>query len=376
MVYNGILNTGDTTVYDSTLLPAHDYTYHAALVKNGDFLVESQPLKITTMDTTSHDFQWEIIEIPSPYGSGVLRDAAIINENDIWAVGEIYADSVQPWLPYNAIHWDGQQWELKRINFYLCPNGTSPTPYPIQAIFAFSEDDIWFTRGASFVHWDGNHYVHDCSMNSLIDGSIQKIWGTSSQDLYAVGYNGTIIHYDGSLSADWAGSWEKIESGTELPIMDIFGAIKNENGQYEIICVAEDYGNPGGSKVLSIEDNNVSELPTNGLLSYGLWGIRFVPQRQYIAVGDGLWETHSLDGNWVRNASLPASFKTSIDGKDLNDVVVAGAFWLLAHYNGMNWQTYFPATSGSFTSVAMKDDMVIAVGGTGSKPIVAMGRRL
>ena len=369
MVFNGILNKIDTTVYDSTLFPAQDYAYYAAIIRNSIVLVASNPLKVTTMDTTSHDFQWDINEIPSPYGSGVLHDVTIVNENDIWAVGEIYADSIQPWLPYNAVHWDGQEWELKRINFYLCPNGTTPTPYPIKAVFAFSGDDIWFTRGGSIVHWNGTNFIHDCQINSVIDGSINKLWGTNSNNLYAVGYNGTIVHFNGS-------NWEKIESGTDLPIMDIYGVRKNKSGQYEILCVAEEYGNLGGSKILSIESSNVIEISTNGLLSSGLWGIWFVPQRQYIAVGDGLWETHSLGGSWVRSESLPALFKTSIDGKDLNDVVIVGAFWLLAHYNGINWRTYFPVTSGSFTSVAMKDDVLIAVGGTGNQPVAAIGRRL
>lgn len=86
----------DTVVYDSGLAPAHRYTYHAELWKAGNRLGKANNIKLTTMDTTSHDFQWEVITIPSPYGSGALYDVAIINENDIWAVGEIYSDSIKP----------------------------------------------------------------------------------------------------------------------------------------------------------------------------------------------------------------------------------------------------------------------------------------
>ena len=124
------------------------------------------------IDTTSHDFNWEMITFDSPYGSGVLNDVAIIDENDIWAVGEIYSDSAQPWLPYNAIHWDGSEWELIRIDFYLCPNGTTPTPYPIKSVFTLSQDNIWFARGGSIIHWNGSNFIHDCQINSVIEGSI------------------------------------------------------------------------------------------------------------------------------------------------------------------------------------------------------------
>jgi hypothetical protein len=77
---------------------------------------------------------------------------AIIDENNIWAVGEIYADSAQPWLRYNAIHWDGQQWELMRIKVFY--NGSYITP-PLDGIFVFSENDIWVTSSVP-KHWNGS----------------------------------------------------------------------------------------------------------------------------------------------------------------------------------------------------------------------------
>ncbi|NOX65840.1 MAG: hypothetical protein GXO85_08580 [Chlorobi bacterium] len=74
------------------------------------------------MDTTSHNFAWETYTFGGVNGSSYLKDVAIINENNIWAVGEIHTeetdqfDSNGVWVkPYNAIHWDGSTWELKRI---------------------------------------------------------------------------------------------------------------------------------------------------------------------------------------------------------------------------------------------------------------------
>ena len=46
--------------------------------------------------------------------------------------------------------------------------------------------------------------------------SVNKLWGTSSSDLYGVGYNGMITHYNGR-------TWQKIESGTTTNINDIWG---------------------------------------------------------------------------------------------------------------------------------------------------------
>jgi hypothetical protein len=76
------------------------------------------PPPIVQIDTTSHVINWTIDEI-GEYGS-ILRDVAIIDENNIWAVGEIYLkDTLGNPDPkaYNAVHWDGSKWQLKRIFF-------------------------------------------------------------------------------------------------------------------------------------------------------------------------------------------------------------------------------------------------------------------
>lgn len=103
--------------------------------------------------------------------------------------------------------------------------------------------------------------------------------------------------------------------------------------------------------------------------------IWFIPNRKYFAVGDGLWESLTSTTNWVKNNSFPTLYKNYISGQSYNDIVVCGAYWLLAHYNGNSWQTYFPFNSGSFTSVKIKENTIIGVGGSNSKAIVVIGKR-
>tara|TARA_B100000315_G_scaffold210472_1_gene206771 strand:- start:11 stop:451 length:441 start_codon:yes stop_codon:yes gene_type:complete len=61
------------------------------------------------LDTTSHNFVWELDTLGG-YNS-VLRDVAIIDENNAWVVGNIETDSME----YNAAHWNGYEWELNGI---------------------------------------------------------------------------------------------------------------------------------------------------------------------------------------------------------------------------------------------------------------------
>jgi len=42
-----------------------------------------------------------------------------------------------------------------------------------------------------------------------------RLWGTSSSDVYAVGYNGSVYHYDGS-------AWAREPLGTSLPLVDVW----------------------------------------------------------------------------------------------------------------------------------------------------------
>ena len=83
---------------------------------------------------------------------------------------------------------------------------------------------------------------------------MNKIWGTSSQDLYVVGYGGNIAHYNGS-------SWTKIESGTDLDIQDIWGIIDKDGSKF-ILCTAYNFASGGEKKLLSIDNDNViGEIP-------------------------------------------------------------------------------------------------------------------
>ncbi|MGA8265449.1 MAG: hypothetical protein WB779_13480 [Ignavibacteriaceae bacterium] len=215
-----VISTNDTTIYVDSLLPnstyrftAHYYQYNSTFASN--------ELSVKTLDTTSSNFTWQTFTFGAANaGSSHLSDVAIIDENNIWAVGEIYMDdstgNPDP-LRYNGAHWDGNGWTVIRIPYYY-----QGQPYynPIQTVFAFGANDIWFA-GNGVLHWDGSQYVPvPLPTNVWGQDQINKIWGSSSQDLYIVGNTGSIAHYNGS-------TWQKIESGTTTDIIDIWGVTNN-----------------------------------------------------------------------------------------------------------------------------------------------------
>ncbi len=313
------------------------------------------------MDTTSHDFQWEVVEFPSPFGSGIFYDVAIIDENDIWAVGAIFSDSTQPWQLYNAVHWNGNTWELKRINY-------KDIPWPITAVFAFSHNDVWFE---AFVKWDGSKFVNLSIPDILIGYGINKIWGIFSNYLFIAGNKGLIAKYDGR-------DWRRLESGTKLTISDIWGAKKFNSDKPIILATARklySYENP---KVLQIYDNTVSHLPITGLPLYinSCWSAN--GRRWYIA-GYGVYKSKDLSKGWRKVWELSGTIWKRIRGSDINNIFVVGQNGAVAHWNGVVWYNY-PPTQGTYEGLAVKENLVVAVGyisqgGIIDHGVILIGRR-
>ena len=137
----------DTLLYVDSLLPKQTYKFKAEATNYQ--LQASNELTAATMDTTSHNFTWQSWTF-GEHSSSVLYDVAIIDENNIWAVGEIYLyDSLGVPDPhaYNAVHWDGTEWELKRIYFYTICGQQSLSSYPAKAIWIFNDNEIWIAGG-------------------------------------------------------------------------------------------------------------------------------------------------------------------------------------------------------------------------------------
>ena len=114
-----ILSTQDSLLYIDSLLPNQNYSFQVSSIQHQ---VSSIKYPVITMDTTSHNFTWQSWEF-GQHSSSILYDVAIIDENNIWAVGAIYMnDSLGNPDPnaYNAVHWDGQQWEFKENLLLRC----------------------------------------------------------------------------------------------------------------------------------------------------------------------------------------------------------------------------------------------------------------
>ena len=350
-LFTKTINATDTVLADTGLTPNHTFTYVAMLAG------ETQQCRATTMDTTSHNWTWQMFTLGGA-ASSALFDVAIINGTLAYAVGQMYLNDSTGQVdqqPYNLAIWNGHSWKLQK----LFADGFPPA---IKSVFVNNENDVWFDP---WFHWDGQSFQENPSDSIFFGIGIGKMWGNSN-GFYVVGTAGFIAHRNSS------GNWTKIESGTTLDMLDIYGSGS------EILAVASD-NNPYGEAIISISGNTATQIFSFPLGQDELYGVWFVPNRHYYVVGDGIYEKHLLSESTWKNGTLDITqyATTKVKGNGLNDVMVVGAYGEVLHWNGVSWRSYRDITglNGSYTSVAVDGNFVIAVGQNDTQAVVAIGRR-
>ncbi|HOJ07609.1 MAG TPA: glucosyl transferase, partial [Ignavibacteriaceae bacterium] len=382
-----ILNTKDSLLYIDSLFPNKTYKFLITMQQSNN---ASNELSVTTMDTTSHNFSYQTFEFGEPLtgNSSRLYDVAIINENNIWAVGEIYVNDslgqADP-IPYNVARWNGIEWELKRINFPVVCGQSNLISYPSRSINVFNDNEIWMSTGGDkiAVIKEGIQINQFC-LPSNLNMSINKIWGVDKNNTYIIGNEGKVGYYNGT-------SWSSVTSGTTLPLTDIYG--KDDNEVYAVgINVSEAKGvvlkgnSNGFSVMINSEIMNENEL-FNKL--FGSLDAIWLDENNTLYTAGNLMFQHK-NNKWDYVRSLPENyiggnpgtyyrgFISSIRGNTSNDYVIAGDRNTLKHFNGISWQQiglpYNPQSQISLIA-KQKGNTVVAVGSNGSNAFIILLNR-
>jgi hypothetical protein len=249
-----------------------------------------------------------------------LRDVTIVDENNIWVVGNI--ETVEG--EYNAAHWDGVEWELL---------GIYSNTLDLWSIHYISEDDIWVTDYCSPIHWDGNewslYHIQNMGLNACVGNDI---WGTSSSNIYFVGVEGSIVHYDGT-------NFSKLYSGTDIQLNEIDGTT---NGEYVFVAGRNDSGE---SIALMIHDNEVTTLyEGENTLSEPYGGIKSVSvlnDTAFFASNQVLWNYNYIDSNSrtiIRHdefSMLGSVYRMKTE--KINDISIMSNGAEYIHFNGQSW---------------------------------------
>lgn len=317
------------------------------------------------LDTTSHDFIWTIDTLGG-HGS-FLNDVWVVNENDIWVVGNISLPDPDSsfngtgWKEYNMAHWNGDNWE------YI---GAYSNTLDLNNIFYFSNEDVWVTDCCSPIHWDGEnwtlYHLENMGLDACTGGGI---WGSSPSNIYFIGTLGSIVHYNGS-------TFRKMNTSTTINITDIYGY--NEDNIWA--CGDDDaspksvilrFNGENWEKIYYVNydgSNNLTDDIVNSPKAYTIW-MDQTSDYVWFNGGNGVFKISQTENpEFYIDLELSSKFNNigflrKIRGNGDDDIYFVGdgdAF----HWNGNGWfrlnRINSPVTG--FTSISIVNNYIAISG--------------
>lgn len=293
----------------------------------------SSPTETEKPPSNNQNFTWRTDTLGKA-GSSV-GDVWVVNENDIYVVGQFNREDYNSYLPNNLAHWDGQKWEMRRVYFVRTfDQGIDSSINKIYTFRYFDKNNTLVSDGGEIAIWNGVELLTKFPPRDYLKGNMIHSYGTSSTDLFYGGTNyqeniGSLVHFNGE-------SFENIETGSSLPVQDIFG-----RGSVAFL-VASDFWSgfePTDIAKINLESKQV-ELQSQDSLVGPIASCWISPDNQQIYVGG----SNRIYKRAVSGNSYWSEMKTPIDqaiikirGNAENDLFVVGGYNMVYHYNGENW---------------------------------------
>ncbi len=351
----------DTTFIDNNeglgLQPGMTYKYKIEAFFLDSLKDTSTTLIAVTLDTAGHSFNWVVDTIGLP--GNILVDVWGYDENNVWAIGVVDLPEGRS----GVIKWNGAKWEI----------------YPgfgaeKKGIYGVDQDNIFVVGSSgSFgvagiwdgISWEVTDFLFHYPQGDTIWG-LRAVWATSQYNIWAVGHQGTIVHWNGE-------EWHKMKGiNNQLSFWDIHGF--DEENIYAV-------GNTSSTlfiyKFNGIEWQLFYTDNRGGSITSSIWG----PHKNLIYVTDAK-EYRINYGNvfefFIRGQE---SVINRIRGSSANNIYTVGDFGEVFHYNGANWQKqtelYTHPDSRLLQGIWANDEVVFIVGLTGdSGAIIIRGEKI
>jgi hypothetical protein len=207
--------------------------------------------------------------------------------NDVWAVGDWTIVDV-PDFGTNTVaawHWEGQKWDpVPVVNDFSRPGGD--TRVALNSVWPVSSTDVWlggnFGRTYRNPQYDPKVPIPKTFVrgmgamppwqeyDSASRADIERTWGTASRDVWAVGRNGVVRHWDGTSTFLWGA----VDTGATDDLHGVWG-----RGEDDVWVVGDN------STILHWDGTRwTRELSEPLLRLHGIWGDA---ENMWI-VGDGV----------------------------------------------------------------------------------------
>jgi uncharacterized repeat protein (TIGR01451 family) len=151
------------------------------------------------------------------------------------------------------------------------------------------------------------------------------VWGTSGSDVFAVGSDGTILHYDGT-------TWSPMSSGTTKGLRGVWGSSGSD-----VFAVGSD------GTILHYDGSDWNPMSNPGGYHYAVWGSSGI---DVFVVGNNGSIVHYDGTTWSAMTSGTGLELLGAWGSSYNDVFAVGGYGAILHYHALKLaQTVQPGTT-------------------------------
>jgi len=210
--------------------------------------------------------------------------------------------------------------------------------------------------------------------------NLTDVWGSASNDVFAVGSGGSILHYDGE-------DWSVAHTDTNGQLRAVWGTgpahvlAGGQSGihRYDGTAWNRQAGAPGSVEdIWGTDEDDVFAVHRYGLYHFdgsrwsvlratrldNLWGAQ---RGNVIGVGTWGWIRSDDLTSWTPAQSPTHAFLRTVWGLSTNAVYAAGDHGTLLHFNGTSWQTVpTPTTNSLFSLWGTATNCIFAAGGFGT----------
>ncbi len=356
----------DSVIVDTGLVGGESYRY-LAIEKKGDEAEEiSGGTILKTMLPTSHEIEWKTYYFGNCGGSD-FSDVAILDDENIWVVGEMDSCCNGKYELYNLLKWDGVSWKVEGVKTYTCYPRKVVTPF--SCIELSTEKEVFISGNTSLLKWGNSewsilaHFYDDPV--DVFHSQVTSMEYLEDDEIYLGSVNdGSIYHYE-------KGKWDKYKGeGLEGGISDIYSYVDSKSGERRVLVGMTQVLSKSTRGIFEVNNDELTCLEWDGNLRVSsIWSKNGYP---IYACGDGVYVNRGK--GWKEIEGLPLLYSTSIKGNASNNIFVVGGFGYIAHYNGVDWKVVNETESFNIMEVEVKNKLVVAVGTNGVQGVVKIGK--
>lgn len=261
--------------------------------------------------------------------------------NDVWAASS-----------NELFHFDGTSWTAAAAD-----SGVTPTS--IIGIGGGKGPDVWLTTSSAngrFYRYAGGSCSPKCWSQVDVTGvttRAQSVWGAASNDLWAVGLSGLILHYDGQT---WSRSQYQKTPLTTSTLTGAYGVPNNQNSALQIFGPVD--------TALNTDNNNIAPAAGFSTTAQSVYAAYGLAANEIMVVGSNGLVMRYDGATWK---SIPSGTVNSLNGVFISNspryyyIVGSGGFIARADQtltsfvqgtkNPLNTQTFYAVGGSSATNV-------------------------